>query len=814
LYPFLSRQRRADVRTAVADAGLGDADEAASREGKGSADSDATSLAASLASLRSLYAEKTPEEERLVPLADPSFSEIAAHRAVLAPLAADLLAGEPILLLGTQGVGKNRLVDHLLTSIGAPRQYLSLHPDAQPDALSARLVVGEGGTSYEDSELLAAAVAGHVLVVDEADKVDHRDVLAHLRAVADGSGISLPDGRRLVPQNLVRDEADLAIHPRFRLIVLGNPPHFPFTGSALGHLSAVFSVLVLGAPGDAAQYAQVLGRAEPGLPVDFVERLADTFFTLRRAYDDGTLTYPYSLREAVAVARVAASHVEPDGSVPSSIVRHALETVFAPDALSPARPDILRLLSSHGWPVRDWLGGVLGDEGPAGATAASAHGFFGPTSPTPPTPNADVMREGEVDPTGADHAGGNRFFGGSGGTDTAGLGGLIGPYRYHEHRHPVSQVTDAAKDAVPPAVREAQRRLMAEGLAEQLAQSGLDKQRFALYRAVREPILPHIATLRAAFQRAEARALRRGGGEEEEEEEGGGGGRTHWLTRRTDGELDPGSLVDAVAGEARVFRRRRSPDEEDEGDEGDDGDLAVEEEGDESRGKPAFLYLDLLVDASASMYRFNHDHRLDRQLQALLLLLEGVSGVTVNGREGEREREREAGREGEVLRRFVEVAVHGHNGDGDHEFLAWGAPISSTGDQVEVVRQTIIHTQYTWPGDTTEASLAAAVRRTADRVAAHSDSTTVPRGLVIACSDANFARYGIDPADLAATMDGEKGTVTTHLLLVGSFGSDADVAAAALPLGRGHVVRDTAALPRTLVRILEDEVIWRARGKK
>ena len=35
----------------------------------------------------------------------------------------------------------------------------------------------------------------------------------------------------------------------------------------------------------------------------------------------------------------------------------------------------------------------------------------------------------QVDPTGAPHVGGNRWAGGSGGSDTAGLGGRGGPYR-------------------------------------------------------------------------------------------------------------------------------------------------------------------------------------------------------------------------------------------------------------------------------------------------------------------------------------------------------------------------------------------------
>ena len=35
----------------------------------------------------------------------------------------------PLLLVGSQGVGKNRLIDHLLQRLNLPRQYMQLHRD-------------------------------------------------------------------------------------------------------------------------------------------------------------------------------------------------------------------------------------------------------------------------------------------------------------------------------------------------------------------------------------------------------------------------------------------------------------------------------------------------------------------------------------------------------------------------------------------------------------------------------------------------------------------------------------------------------------
>ena len=58
---------------------------------------------------------------------------------------------------------------------------------------------------------------------------------------------------------------------------------------------------------------------------------------------------------------------------------------------------------------------------------------------------------GQVDPKNTPHVGGNQWAGGTGGRDTAGLGGVGGPYRL-DAGHDIHQVPDSVKDAVPPEV--------------------------------------------------------------------------------------------------------------------------------------------------------------------------------------------------------------------------------------------------------------------------------------------------------------------------------------------------------------------------
>lgn len=74
--------------------------------------------------------------------------------------------------------------------------------------------------------------------------------------------------------------------------------------------------------------------------------------------------------------------------------------------------------------------------------------------------NEDVSepKHGKEDPDNMPHVGGNTWAGGTGGRDTAGLGGKGGPYRL-DAGHPVYQVSEVEKDAVPEDIKRAAREM-------------------------------------------------------------------------------------------------------------------------------------------------------------------------------------------------------------------------------------------------------------------------------------------------------------------------------------------------------------------
>lgn len=63
----------------------------------------------------------------------------------------------------------------------------------------------------------------------------------------------------------------------------------------------------------------------------------------------------------------------------------------------------------------------------------------------------DSPTQHQVDPENAPHVGGNTWAGGTGGRDTAGLGGKGGPYRL-DAGHDIHQIPDWEKEAVPEEV--------------------------------------------------------------------------------------------------------------------------------------------------------------------------------------------------------------------------------------------------------------------------------------------------------------------------------------------------------------------------
>ncbi|KAI4786247.1 hypothetical protein KUCAC02_037249, partial [Chaenocephalus aceratus] len=81
--------------------------------------------------------------------------------------------------------------------------------------------------------------------------------------------------------------------------------------------------------------------------------------------------------------------------------------------------------------------------------------------------NVSVPKHGKIDATTILTSEENQWAGGTGGRDTAGLGGKGGPYRL-DAGHKVHQVSQAEKDAVPEEVRKAAREMGEKAFRERV----------------------------------------------------------------------------------------------------------------------------------------------------------------------------------------------------------------------------------------------------------------------------------------------------------------------------------------------------------
>lgn len=191
-------------------------------------------------------------------------------------------------------------------------------------------------------------------------------------------------------------------------------------------------------------------------------------------------------------------------------------------------------------------------------------------------------KHGKVDADNAPHVGGNTWAGGSGGFDTAGLGGVGGPYRL-DSGNKVFQVSDQMKDGVPDHVKKAAREMGEKAFRERLREINMSQFEHEVYTKYQERVRKPIQQLRNILESLEAKKKER-----------------QWLKNQTEGDLDDAKLVEAITGEKNVYKRR-----------GDDPNA----DGSFSMEKPKRLRL--VVDVSGSMYRFNgNDSRLERELEA------------------------------------------------------------------------------------------------------------------------------------------------------------------------------------------------------
>ncbi|CAO3593309.1 unnamed protein product [Absidia cylindrospora] len=282
------------------------------------------------------------------PMLIPSvvFHENPAQTEILMEMLKDYQLGDHLLLIGNQGVGKNKLTDYFLQLLQLPREYIQLHRDSTVQSLTTTPAIREGVLLFEDSPLVQAVKNGRILVVDEADKAPTY-VTAILKSLIEDGQMILGDGRRIVSNeaDIQNDGQYILIHPNFRMIVLANRPGYPFLGNDFyREIGDVFSCHAVDNP-DPKSEMLLLRKYGADVPEDLLWKLSTVFTDLRKLTDEGMMAYPYSTREIVNIVR----HLQ---NYPTEGISKILQNVFDFDQYDhTSKALLIEIFEKHGIPI-------------------------------------------------------------------------------------------------------------------------------------------------------------------------------------------------------------------------------------------------------------------------------------------------------------------------------------------------------------------------------------------------------------------------------------------------------------------------------
>jgi MoxR-like ATPase len=652
--------------------------------------------------------KRKPAHPLLVP--KPHFEENPGHNKVIQELLEAHIVGErALLIMGYQGVGKNRVTDYLLSLLHCEREYVQLHRDTTVQTMLSSTSVEGGCIVYGDSPLVRAAINGRVLVIDEADKAPV-EVVALLKGLIEDGELALPDGRILKYDDY---SGGLKIHPYFRIWALANPAGYPFQGNDLAkEMADVFSCHVV-PPLDRRSQEHVLNSYGSRVAPELISTVVSIWQDLESAHKKGVLAYPFSVREAVSVVR----HLN---EFPSEGLLESIENVISFDRFDEAVfNQLAAIIAPHGVQLKPKKSVERRNRGEGGIST--------------PRTRTSSPKHGRVDPKNLPHVGGNQWAGGSGGSDTAGLGGRGGPYRI-DSGHPVHQVTDEMKAQVSSEAFNRAREMAREGLKDKLEELKMKEFDWKRYGRLKNHVSLQISQLQVQLKGVTLKKDQRA-----------------WLKRQYFGELDDNRLVDALAGEKDVFKKR--------------GVIKPIISSSSRDNRP--MSIKLVADVSASMYRFNGtDGRLNRLLEATFMLMESLQGNS-----------------------SFQLQIVGHNGTSAKIPLMALDTAKDPSTQLRILDEMVAHTQYTWAGDNTIKAIELAVLE------------GTPGELILVISDANLNRYQITPRDISGLIN--QNGVHVHLVLIGG-GNEAQKLASAIPNGRAHVCFHSDELPLILKKIIAD----------
>ncbi|EHB13051.1 hypothetical protein GW7_03251 [Heterocephalus glaber] len=294
-------------------------------------------------------------------------------------------------------------------------------------------------------------------------------------------------------------------------------------------------------------------------------------------------------------------------------------------------------------------------------------------------------KPGKEDPDNMPHVGGNTWAGGTGGRDTAGLGGKGGPYRL-DAGHRVYQVSDAEKDAVPEEVKRAAREMGQRAFQQRLKEIQMSEYDAATYERFSSAVRRQVHSLRIILDNLQAKGKER-----------------QWLRHQATGELDDAKIIDGLTGEKAIYKRR--------------GELEPQLGSPQQKPKR----LRLVVDVSGSMYRFNGvDGRLERSMEAVCMVMEAF----------------------ENYEEKFKYDIAGHSGDTYNINLVPVNKIPKNNKQrLEILKTMHAHSQFCMSGDHTLEGTQHAIKEIVKEEA--------DEYFVIVLSDANLSRYGIHPSKFA-----------------------------------------------------------------
>jgi hypothetical protein len=257
-------------------------------------------------------------------------------------------------------------------------------------------------------------------------------------------------------------------------------------------------------------------------------------------------------------------------------------------------------------------------------------------------------------------------------------------------------------------ISEAQMELHKSFLSTKLKKLQMTEKDYSTFVSYRKNITYEIRELRAILETVEAKNKER-----------------VWIRNQSHGEIDDSKLVAGLAGERAIFKIR-----------GENTDDSFQQ-------KPKRMFV--IFDLSASMMRFNgHDQRMDRSLEAALMLMESFKG-----------------HEDKFDYRF-----YGHSGDSPAlELMEEGGHPKNEKEMFAVLTKMQTHAAYTMSGDNTNLSIITAIKNiTKDEADDY---------FVLVLSDANLHQYNISPDLLASSLQSDS-KVNAFIVFIGSISQQAE----------------------------------------